>query len=80
MHSQGTTGEKTTLEILQKEEECHGAAWRVRTCSINMNTSTTAAAERRNGQQLGDGSESRRQQPMGIQPECGMHLDWSPGG
>lgn len=37
MHSQ-RTGEKTTLEILQEEEECHGPVWKVQTQSMNMNT------------------------------------------
>lgn len=38
-------GEKTALESLQEEEECHGPVWRVLKHSTNTNTCANAATE-----------------------------------
>lgn len=36
--SQGTGREKTTVEIVLKEEECRGLVWKVQMGNMNMDT------------------------------------------
>lgn len=45
LDSQGTDREKKTVELLQKEEECHGLAWKVQMHIKNTATTQLRAGE-----------------------------------
>lgn len=83
MHVQERIGEKTTLEILQEEEECCRPVWRVQMHSTKMNTMHNLRAKNWSGWQLCDrAGETGVQQPVmkQLEREHGVSPYWSPVG